>query len=177
MTAAPSENGRHGGDTGGTPNAASSVASSVRPSRKACTVGLQNSVTATAHSTTVIPVSQRRLRRPSNNAATAKQTGSGTSHNAISGTTIPTGQAPPTAGVQTGHGKTVSSAADADNRASTSSDHRIAVTTRRLQGEGRMLISTVFRPPNDSSSATAATRRADCNRDPDSKSGFAAAHG
>ena len=138
-TAAASENGGHGGTTGGAPNAASSVASSVRPSRHACTAGLHNRITAAAHSATVTPVSQPPLRRPSHSAAAAKQTGSGTSHSAISGTTNPTGHASvPIACVQTGHGKVVSSAANADTRASTSSDHRTVVTSRRFQGEGRI---------------------------------------
>src|SRR5204862_7265823 len=105
--AAASETGGHGGGTGGAPNAASSVASSVRPSRHACTAGLHNRIAAAAHSATVMPVSQRPLRRPSHSAAAAKHTGSGTSHSAISGTTIPTGHASPIAGVQTGHGKVV----------------------------------------------------------------------
>jgi hypothetical protein len=152
-TAAASENGRHGGGAGGAPNAASSVASSVRPSRHACTAGLHKSITAAAHSATVMPVSQRLvipvsqrlsrllhlLRRPSHSAAAAKQTGSGTSHSAISGMTIPTGHASvPIACVQTGHGNVVKSAADANASASTSSDHRTALASRRFQGEGRI---------------------------------------
>ena len=40
--------------------------------------------------------------------------------------------------VQTGHGKTVSSPAAANASASTRSEHRIAVTSRRFQGEGRI---------------------------------------
>jgi hypothetical protein len=79
------------------------------------------------------------LRRPSHNAAAAKQTGSGTSHNAISGTTKPTGHViQPISWVKTGHGKTVSRPADANTRASTSIDHRITLTSRRFQGEGCM---------------------------------------
>ncbi len=136
-TAAASANGGHGGDQtgGGAPNAASSVASNVRPSRHACTAGLHNRTTAAAHSTTVIPVSQRLLRpRLSHSAAAAKQTGSGTSHSAISGTTNPTGHASvPIACVQTGHGKVVSSPADANTSASTSSDQRITITNQRFK--------------------------------------------
>src|SRR5437899_12944419 len=85
-TAAVSENGRHGGGTGGSPNAADSVASSVRPSHHACTTGLDSSITAAAHSTTVMPVSQRRgrgLRPPSHRDAGAKLNGLGTSNKPI----------------------------------------------------------------------------------------------
>src|SRR5687768_12015538 len=157
-TAAASENAGHGGDRGrgGAPNAASSVPSSVRPSCHACTAGLHNRITAAAHSATVIPVSQRWYRpqvcspqvpprRPSHSAAAAKQTGSGTSHSAISGTTIPTGHASPIATVQTGHGKTVRSAANANATASTSSDHRTVLTSRRFQGEGCIRITRIIR--------------------------------
>jgi hypothetical protein len=111
-----------------------------RPERRVqrrVTAGLHKSITAAAHSATVIPVSQRLLRRPSHSAAAAKQTGSGTSHSAISGTTIPTGHASvPIACVQTGQGKVVNSATDANTSASTKSDHRTALASRRFQGEG-----------------------------------------
>ena len=86
----------------------------------------------------------RRLRGRSAHCAVArahaaKQTGSGTSHSAISETTKPTHHvSAPISGVNTGHGKTVSSAAAADTKPSISSDHRIAVTSRRLKGEGDM---------------------------------------
>src|ERR1700679_1585905 len=111
-TVAASENGGHGGTTGGAPNAASSVASSVRPSGHACTAGLHNSITAAAHSTTVTPVSQRPLRRPSHSAPAAKQPGSCSSQNPISGTTNPTDHVSvPISGVKTGHGKVVISPA------------------------------------------------------------------
>ena len=162
-TAAASENGEHGGDqtSGGAPNAASSVASSVRPSRHACTAGLHNSTTAAAHSAIVIPVSQRLLRpRPSHSAAAAKQTGSGTSHSAISGTTNPTGHASvPIACVQTGHGTIVSSPADANASASTSSDHRTALTSRRFQGEGRIWLHiAIARRARDTRAVSCARR-------------------
>jgi hypothetical protein len=135
-TAAASEKGRHGGASGGAPNAASKVASSVRPSRHAWTAGLDKSITAAAHSATVILVSHWPVPRPSPSAATAKQSGSGTSHNAISGTTIPTGHASvPIACVQTGHGKVVKSAADVNTSASTSSDHRTALANRCFRGD------------------------------------------
>jgi hypothetical protein len=83
-------------------------------------------------------VSQWPLRRPSHSAAAAKQAGSGASQSVISPSTAPTGYACPIACVQTGQGKVVSSAADASTSASTSSDHRTALASRRFQGEGRI---------------------------------------
>jgi len=51
-TTAASENAGHGRGTGGTPNAPSNFASSVRPNCHACTAGLHNRITAATHSAT-----------------------------------------------------------------------------------------------------------------------------